>query len=486
MCEWFPPSLKARHVDVSLLPTRLLFLKGVLMPKKNKSFRIGRVRGDLRGQVWYLTYYQSGQRFRPRIGPNLDEARQEASRLNAQLEGGTPVAAPIQSIKITQLQSNWLDHHETVNRSSLKTISRYRSASQHLLEFLKTPGVPATTAHFRVEHAEQFVRYLRDVLVSPNGHPHTAKRPLRDKGLRYILEVCRSMFHFAIKHRHLPPYSDNPFSLLQIERIADASSQQIQLFSPEEEVAFLLHCDDWQFPLFLTLMLTGMRPGELSHIIWPDDLDLNARLIFVRNRPTLGWQVKTRTDRYIPLHPILAEILALHLKERAAGTLFQRRRFCGSDSPELAGCSVQALEQELDQRIVTLQIEQTTVISRRARQSVAQTVWRDFGLVKPDRIRTEFIRVCNKGNLKDFTSPKMLRHMFATTLQEGSVDPLIRNELMGHSTSVGSRSNPLVMTAAYTHTRIETMRRQLESALNMREAIPIARRWRDVHRPGRC
>jgi len=41
--------------------------------------------------------------------------------------------------------------------------------------------------------------------------------------------------------------------------------------------------------------------------------------------------------------------------------------------------------------------------------------------------------------LSGHTAPKMLRHMFATTLQEGRVDPLIRNELMGH-VAPGNRS----------------------------------------------
>ena len=35
--------------------------------------------------------------------------------------------------------------------------------------------------------------------------------------------------------------------------------------------------------------------------------------------------------------------------------------------------------------------------------------------------------------LKEVTAPKTLRHTFATILQDGNVDPLIRNELMGHA-----------------------------------------------------
>lgn len=41
-------------------------------------------------------------------------------------------------------------------------------------------------------------------------------------------------------------------------------------------------CSDWEFPIFLTLMLTGLRPGELCHLLL-EDLDLKANLLHVRN-----------------------------------------------------------------------------------------------------------------------------------------------------------------------------------------------------------
>ena len=72
---------------------------------------------------------------------------------------------------------------------------------------------------------------------------------------------------------------------------------------------FLEACDDWQFPLFLTLLLTGMRPGELVHLLLPDDLDLETGWLHIRNKPQLGWQVKTRNERDIPLVPVLVEVL---------------------------------------------------------------------------------------------------------------------------------------------------------------------------------
>jgi len=55
-------------------------------------------------------------------------------------------------------------------------------------------------------------------------------------------------------------------------------------------------------------------------------------------------------------------------------------------------------------------------------------------MVKTDRIRTEMMQICSRIELSQFSSPKMFRHLFATTLQEANIDPLVRSELMGHST----------------------------------------------------
>lgn len=124
-----------------------------------------------------------------------------------------------------------------------------------------------------------------------------------------MLECCRAMFNFAAKRRHLSPYAENPFRALDVDRMPFAAARPVELLTPEQERAFIEACDGWQFPVFLTLLLTGLRPGELCHLLWPDDLDLNAGLLRVRNKPRLGWQVKTRNERDIPLLPEVVAVL---------------------------------------------------------------------------------------------------------------------------------------------------------------------------------
>ena len=445
------------------------------MSKPSASFRVGKVHAYRRGRVWYLCYHENGLRRRPRVGPDLAAARQLAAQINAQLEVGAPAALSFETIAIPELRDRWLQHHEQVLRSSVQTIRRYRTATDHLLRFLERRPVRYAN-QFHATYAEEFVRHLRTIQVSSNGHAHTAKRCLMDKGLRYVLECCRALFNYAARRRHLSPYAENPFCSLEVDRIPIEQSRPIELLSAEQERAFFAACDDWQFPLFLTLALTGLRPGELTHLLLPDDLDLDAGLLRVRNKPRLGWQVKTRNERDIPLLPELVAVLRHYLQGRRGGPLFVRRRW-HSGPTGLAGLGLAGLEGELRRRMQEREALEA-VLSREGRLHLARGLWRDLGAVKEDRVRTEFMRLTKAIGLPACTAPKLFRHQFATALQEGRVDPLIRNELMGH-VAAGERSSGhgLAMTAVYTHTRPEVRMRQLIEALTGRDATEMAREW---------
>lgn len=72
---------------------------------QHTSFRVGKVRADLRGKVWYLTYFEDGRRRRPRAGASKDAARQMAAQINSQLEIGAPAALSFEPISLEELQT---------------------------------------------------------------------------------------------------------------------------------------------------------------------------------------------------------------------------------------------------------------------------------------------------------------------------------------------------------------------------------------------
>lgn len=450
------------------------------MPRSN-SFRVGKVAGYLRGRVWYLAYFEHGRRRRPRVGPDRHAAKCLAAQVNAELETGTPSSLGFEPIAVDALRARWLDHHEQVRRSSPRSIDRYRTATDHVLRFLAAHPV-RHAGLFTASQAAEFVRYLRAVRVSPNGHANTPKRPLLDKGVRFVLECCRAMFNHAARRRHLPPYAGNPFTAIEIDRIPVESARAIEVLTLRQECDLLRACDAWQFPVFLTLLLTGLRPGELCHLLLPDDLDLEAGVVRVRNKPRLGWQVKTRNERDVPLVPVLTDVLRAYLAGRSSGPVFRRRRWAWSQ----LSCDVSSaatLERELAWRLADAGADDAA-LGRGVGLVLARRLWRDIGAVCEDRVRVEFIRAARTAGLAGQTAPKVLRHQFATALQEGRVDPLVRNLLMGHaSASVRSPGHGLGMTAVYTHTRPETVRDQLAAALAGRPVLDVAREWAGMAAP---
>jgi integrase len=414
---------------------------------------VGRVSAYSHHGSWWAYYRQSGKPIRRKIALSREEAEQVAAQINAQLASGAPTLLSFSPVSVPDLRQQFLAYHEHVLKSSVATVRRYRAATRYLEVFAAGQGKPPQAHQV---NADAFAAYLRAAEVSPNGHPHTAKRGLRDKGIQFVLETCRAMYGFAGKRRHLPPYSANPFAELPLDRLKIEDAKPIFIFDAKTELAFLRAAGPWEFAIHLSLAKTGLRVGELVHLLI-EEVDLERGWLHVRNKSALGWRVKTGSERDVPLLPEVSAVLARVIGTRRGGPVFLRGRFGAGYLPPLVG-GRRELEQVCQQR-------QRDVGSHRSRSEmlrVAGTVWRDAGAVKADAIRNSFIRVTRAIGHPEATCPKSWRHTFATLLQDANVDPLVRQITLGHQPTAG---NGLGMTARYTHTRPETQRRQIERAL---------------------
>ena len=72
-------------------------------------------------------------------------------------------------------------------------------------------------------------------------------------------------------------------------------AKPVVAFTAEQERQFLEACDDWQFPIFLTLLALACARRTGASLV-PDDLDLESGWLRIRNKPALGWQVKLGTN----------------------------------------------------------------------------------------------------------------------------------------------------------------------------------------------
>ncbi len=389
--------------------------------RRPRRQRIGRVSFFEHHGAWYVYYREGSRQIRRRVSASRDEAQRVAAQVNAQLTAATPTLLAFTPISISELRRQFLDHHEQVLRSSLATICRYRSATKYLEDFAQVQG---GDKHAHEVQAHAFVRHLRGLLVAPNGHPNSQRRPLRDKGVQYILECCRAMYSFAQCMRHLPPYVSNPFADLRLERLKNEDAKPIFVFDAHTELAFFQAADRWAFPIHFTLAKTGMRPGELVHLLIAE-IDLVGGWVHIRGKPFLGWRIKTGRDRVVPLGKELVAVLRYVIGQRAAGLVFRRPWYCDEHNPAGA-LDLKGLQGIYNQELAARSSRVQHVLARGEQARIAKVLWQNAGLVKVDAIRTSFIRVMSAIGHPEATCPKSWRHSYATLLQDAGVDPLIR------------------------------------------------------------
>lgn len=136
-------------------------------PRRRKSGRrrIGRVSIYPHHGSWWIYYRSGGTQVRKSVAADEATAERIAAEVNAQLTAEAPTLFSFQPISVAELQREFIDHHESVLRSSLATVSRYRSATQHLVAFNEVHSGLKSAHELQ---AEAFVRHLRTIRVSPN------------------------------------------------------------------------------------------------------------------------------------------------------------------------------------------------------------------------------------------------------------------------------------------------------------------------------
>ncbi|HAH45102.1 MAG TPA: hypothetical protein DCM07_09660, partial [Planctomycetaceae bacterium] len=373
--------------------------------KSSQRKRVGRVSYYLHHGAWYLYYleYQDGVKVqrRRKVSDTEEEAAQIAAQINAQLASSSPTPFSFTSVSFLNLRQAFLNHHETVVKSSPATIRRYRSATQHLENYFNECCRSDLAHSIRADH---FVAWLRKQKVSPNGHPNTAKRTLRDKGLRFVLEVCRSVYIYAAQQRFLPPYFENPFSKLNLERMRIEDAKPIFVFDAEDELSFFQKADDWTFPIHFILAKTGLRSGELIHLLI-EDIDLENGWLHVRNKSELHWKVKTRRERSVPLIEEAVAVLRRVIGDRTSGPVFIRHQFDAFSSP-LGNLDQLELQELLQQRIAHADSGSGLTLSQTMEEKLAIAVWREAGVIRSERMRNSFIRTGKLAGLKQSSCPK--------------------------------------------------------------------------------
>lgn len=132
--------------------------------------------------------------------------------------------------------------------------------------------------------------------------------------INYELQTIETFFAWAIRQNYL---FVNPVSL--VERFRLPKRVLPKFITSEDLRKFLAACTDAQRRLFGTILLTGMRKGEIEHLCW-SDISFELGVIFIQEKPEFDWKPKT-DERLIPISPMLNTMLLVQHSHRTSDLL---------------------------------------------------------------------------------------------------------------------------------------------------------------------
>lgn len=185
------------------------------------------------------------------------------------------------------------------------------------IEMYKIPkGLTENTIYnYRVEYENHLRPYIGKMKLAKvkNHHLQSAINLLQGKSASLVKKVygmTRSMFHRARQSR-LIPY--DPAEMLECPKFV--SGHRRALTRTEREAFIEVAKKHTHGTLMLTLLYTGMRPGEAAALKW-ENVDFKSRVIFVKEaRASGGNGTKApKTESGIRKIPISNELYPLLLR----------------------------------------------------------------------------------------------------------------------------------------------------------------------------
>ena len=258
-----------------------------------------------RGRVWWITYYQAGNRIRESLGKDrkvaLEKYREIAYRLSRnELAAG-------RKIPISLYVNEFLEYVKS--RLSGKTHHNYSIALKNLENHLKEERAK----NLSEVDMGMIDRYVSKRLESPSKR---RKGMTIDRStVNTELKAIKRSFNRAVELGYL---GDSPARKV---RLLGSVRKNPRFFSETEVGLILDDCDDpWAKVIYLMLLYSGLRIGELVYLEW-DDVDFENRKITIR--PKDFWKPKGREERIIPMHDVVFYLL-LRLEKRGRWVFTKR------------------------------------------------------------------------------------------------------------------------------------------------------------------
>ncbi|MBW1992357.1 MAG: site-specific integrase [Deltaproteobacteria bacterium] len=253
--------------------------------QKAKACKCGFALSRYSGRVWWVEWYQDGQRRRERIGSNKEAAEQRLREvLKARAEGRYIRKSPDLATRFRDLAVWYLGLSEV---QAKRSYVRDRLSVAHLNAFFGDRLLKEITPSL-VE------AYRHKRLGEPSGRtPDTLTTPAT---VNREIACLKTIFNKAIRDGKAERNPTKGVKLLREHNKRD------RVLSPEEYSRLLDHCPPHLAPVVKLAYHTGMRQGEILGLKW-GQVELKGG--FIRLTPD---QTKTAEGRLVPLPPELVEM----------------------------------------------------------------------------------------------------------------------------------------------------------------------------------
>ena len=231
------------------------------------------------GRVWWLEYYQDGQRRRERIGPNKEAAEQRYREIKSALtEGRFIQKSPDARTRFKDLAAWYLELSEVKAKRSYDLDCQ--SLNNRLLPFFGD-------RLFRDISPALVEAYRQRRLGQPSGRAPYG--PTKPASVNRELACFKTLFRKAVNNGKA---ERNP---AQGVKLLKENNERDRILSPDEYIRLLAHSPAHLAPIVKVGYYTGMRTGEILELTW-GQIDLREGFIKLEAGDT-----KTQAPRLVPL-----------------------------------------------------------------------------------------------------------------------------------------------------------------------------------------
>jgi integrase len=251
--------------------------------QKAKSCKCGFALAKFTGKVYWVEWYEEGQRKRERIGPNKSAAEQRQREIKSAIAEGRHIKKSPDLTTRFKTLAEWYLHLPEVKAK------RSWDRDRHSVKFLLTHFGERLLKDINPAYVEA---YRQKRLAEPsrqggNTKPATVNREIA---------CLKTIFNKAMRNGKA---ERNP---VQGVKALKENNERDRILSPEEYIRLLAHCPGHLKTIVKLAYYTGMRRGEILGLTW-GQVDLKEGFIKLTHEDT-----KTNEGRLVPLNQELVEM----------------------------------------------------------------------------------------------------------------------------------------------------------------------------------